>query len=62
VEEPPQTGWRAFFPSIEERAARRRERIEALSDTESVRARIEIAIGVLAIVLLVVVIVVNLLR
>jgi hypothetical protein len=60
-EEPP-SGWRAWFPSLEERAARRRARLEALADTDSLRARVEIGIGVLAIVALVVVLVVNVVR
>ncbi|MEN3273428.1 MAG: hypothetical protein V7636_2189 [Actinomycetota bacterium] len=60
-EEPP-SGWRAWFPSIDERAARREARIEELSKTDTVRARVEMAIGVLAIVGVIVVIVINVVR
>jgi hypothetical protein len=52
------TGWRAWFPPMEERAARRRARLEALADTDSVRARVEIAIGALTIAAVVVAVVV----
>jgi hypothetical protein len=60
-EEPP-TGWRAWFPSMEERAERRRQRLERLAETDSLRARIEMVIGVLTIIGVVVLIVVNILR
>jgi hypothetical protein len=60
-EEPP-TGWRAWFPSFEERAVRRQARIEELAKTDTVRARIEIAIGVVVIVGIAAVIVINLVR
>jgi hypothetical protein len=60
--EKPPSGWRAWFPSFEERAARREARIEELSKTDTVRARVEIAIGVLALLALVVVIVINVIR
>ena len=60
-EEPP-SGWRAWFPSLEDRAAKRRERIEDLAKTDSVRARLEIAAGVVAIIAVVVIVVVNVVR
>jgi len=61
-EESPPTGWRAWFPSFEERAARRQARIEELAKTDTIRARIEIVIGVVAIVGIVAVIVINVIR
>ena len=60
-EEPP-SGLRAWFPSIEDRAARRKARLEELAKTDTLRARVEIVIGVIAIIGLVAVIVVNIVR